>query len=179
MYKSLKGRDSSILCGCPLTQERERKTIVGWRLFVVFPCHRSRPWGHHIGSLEWLQFHSISLALALLGARFLNLETFASHCFGCGEYATLWLNATTSSSFFIYRDPSRWGWWRCWNDWYCVHEDEGKLFEVGDKYAPFLRFGLKDKGNNAIYLVNHSLRLWDNGNKKMSGLITMSFLISC
>ena len=70
MYKSLKGLDSSILCGCPLTQERERTTIVGWRLFFVFPLHRSRLWGDHIGSLEWLQFHSISLALTLLGARF-------------------------------------------------------------------------------------------------------------
>ena len=43
MYKSLKGCDSSILCGCPLTQERERATIVRRRLVVVFQLHRSHP----------------------------------------------------------------------------------------------------------------------------------------
>ena len=56
---------SFILCWCSLSQDRERVIIVGWRLVVVFQLHQIRPWGHCIGSLEWLQFHSMSLALTL------------------------------------------------------------------------------------------------------------------
>mgnify|MGYP006889204685 CR=1 FL=1 len=67
-YKILQMR--VLLCGCSQTQERERTTIVGWRLVVVFQLYRSHSWGHRIGSLEWLQLHSISLALTLLDARF-------------------------------------------------------------------------------------------------------------
>ena len=37
---------------------------------MVFQLHRIRPWGHRIGSLEWLQLHSISPAIILLDAQF-------------------------------------------------------------------------------------------------------------
>ena len=32
-------------------------TIVGWRLFVFFQLHQTRPCGHRIGSLKWRQLH--------------------------------------------------------------------------------------------------------------------------
>ena len=51
-------------------QERERTTIVGWRLVVVFQLHRSCPWGHHISSLEWLQLSLHISFINIIGCRF-------------------------------------------------------------------------------------------------------------
>ena len=50
--------------------KRERMTIVAWRRIVVFRLHRIHPSRHCIGSLDWLQLHSISPAVTLLDARF-------------------------------------------------------------------------------------------------------------
>ena len=62
IYKQQKGLDSSILCGGPLIQERERTTITRWRVGVTF---RLRLWCHRIHSLACLQLHSISPAIVL------------------------------------------------------------------------------------------------------------------
>ena len=80
-YKSLQGCDSFILCRCLLTRERGRTTIVGWRLVIVFQLHWIRPWVHHIGSLEGLQLHSISLALTFTGCAVWLEKTRLHRCF--------------------------------------------------------------------------------------------------
>ena len=43
MYKSLKGLNSSILCGCPLTQERERTRS---HVLLAGPQERERTRSH-------------------------------------------------------------------------------------------------------------------------------------
>ena len=70
IYKPQKGLDSSTLCGGPLIQKRNRTTIVGWRLSVVFWLLLICLWSHHIGCLAWPQLHSISPSIMAPSEKF-------------------------------------------------------------------------------------------------------------